>query len=1077
MFRIRVFRLPAWLPPAGLLILLASLIPGIARAEALPTIIAPTGVAGADFLGWSVAPAGDVNGDGYADVIAGAPFNDVVGTNAGAAYVYFGGPAADAVADLTLLGAAAGDVFGISVATAGDVNGDGFADLIVGASQNDAGGLNAGRAYVYFGGPGADGVADLVFTGAAAGDNFGVSVGTAGDVNGDGYDDVIVGASANDAAGVDAGRAYVFFGGPGADAVADLTLTGAAAGDRFGNRVGAAGDVNGDGYGDVIVGATLNDAAGTNAGRAYVFFGGASPDAVADLTLTGAAAGDQFGCAVGSAGDVNEDGYDDVIVGAAYNDAAGTDAGRAYLYFGGASPNAVADLVLTGRAAGDLFGLSVGTAGDVNHDGHDDLIVSAPYNDACATDAGAVYIFFGGPGLDGVADLTLTGLAAGDAFGYSAQTAGDVDGDGYHDIIAGAPYNDANGGNAGAAYVCDLGPPPAAAHRVALTFTDTDVLGRLGNAVGTAGDVNGDGYADLIVGEYMNDTGGTYAGRAYVYFGGPGADSIPDLTMTGAAAYDYFGISVGTAGDVNGDGYDDFIVGAMQNDAAGVDAGAAYLYYGGATPDAAADLVLTGAATNDLFGCSVGTAGDVNNDGYDDIIVGARYNDAGGTTAGRAYVYFGGATPHKLPDWTLTGLAASDNFGISVGTAGDVNKDGYDDVIVGAPNNDASGPDAGAAYVFYGGVSPDAIADLTMYGESPADYFGLSVGTAGDMNGDGYADVIVGAPLSDVGGLNIGRAYVFRGGATADAVADLALPGVAAGDEFGHSVGTAGDVNDDGYSDVIVGAYYNDTGGSTAGAAYVFYGGVSADTVADVTLLGASTNDAFGTSVGAAGDVFGDGFPDVIVGAPYSDLGASQSGAAYVFDFNRYFVTSPNGGETWASNATEAVSWLGAEPADLWLSLDGGVTYERLESGVGGAESNAVEVTVPNLTTTQARVKAMPRDVWTSGRDLSDADFTIQVATSVGPGTSALQLRAPWPNPAFGVVRLGIELANRSVVTVSVFDVAGREVARPIAGEKFAAGRVMREWRPEGLAPGVYTVRAAVGAARLTRRLVWLGGR
>ena len=127
----------------------------------------------------------------------------------------------------------------------------------------------------------------LTPTGAAAGDSFGGSVSSAGDVNGDGYADVIVGALQNDAGGVDAGRAYVFYMGPGADAVADLTLTGVAAFDQFGGSVSSAGDVNGDGYADVIVGATGNDAGGASAGRAYVYYGGPGADAVADLTLTG----------------------------------------------------------------------------------------------------------------------------------------------------------------------------------------------------------------------------------------------------------------------------------------------------------------------------------------------------------------------------------------------------------------------------------------------------------------------------------------------------------------------------------------------------------------------------------------------------------------------------------------------------------------------------------------------------------------------------------------------------------------------------------------------------------------------
>ena len=305
--------------------------------------------------------------------------------------------------------------------------------------------------------------------------------------------------------------------------------------------------------------------------------------------MAGAATGDQFGAAVCTAGDVNGHGYDDVVVGAPYNDTAGTDAGRAYVFYGGASPNNAVDLTLTALAAGDHFGLAVGTAGDVNVDGYDDVVAGAPNNDAAGADAGAAYVFYGGASPDAVADATLTAEAAGDDFGFAVGTAGDVNGDGRADIVIGAYGNDAIAGNAGRAYVCYLDPPKAAC--------------RL------------------------------------------------QVTMPGEDAGDFKGFSVAAVGDVNGDGYDDFIVGAPRRDTrAGTDAGTAYLYYGGPALDASADLHLLGAAADDDFGWSVGAAGDVNGDGYDDWIVGASYNDAGGTDAGRAYVYFGGATPNSA--WT-----------------------------------------------------------------------------------------------------------------------------------------------------------------------------------------------------------------------------------------------------------------------------------------------------------------------------------------------------------------------------------------------------------------------------------------
>ena len=158
-------------------------------------------------------------------------------------------------------------------------------------------------------------VADVILTGVAASDNFGTSVSTAGDVNGDGYSDVIVGANANDAGGSNAGRAYVYFGGSIMNNTADVLLTGEAASDGLGFAVANAGDVNGDGYGDVLIGATGNDAGGTSAGRAYVYFGGSLMNSTADVIMTGAAANDQFGVSVSTTGDVNGDGYSDVAVG------------------------------------------------------------------------------------------------------------------------------------------------------------------------------------------------------------------------------------------------------------------------------------------------------------------------------------------------------------------------------------------------------------------------------------------------------------------------------------------------------------------------------------------------------------------------------------------------------------------------------------------------------------------------------------------------------------------------------------------------------------------------------------------
>jgi hypothetical protein len=415
------------------------------------------------------------------------------------------------------------------------------------------------------------------------------------------------------------------------------------------------------------------------------------------------------------------------------------------------------------------------------------------------------------------------------------------------------------------------------------------------------------------------------------------------------------------------------VVGAPSNDAGGTSAGQAYVYYGGLAADAVADVTFTGAAPGDQFGSSLGTAGDVNGDGYADVIIGASANDAGGLSAGRAYVYFGGPTMDAVADLTLTGAVSNTFLGESVGTAGDMNGDGYADVVVSSHQG---------AMVYYGGGVPNDVADLTLTGFAPDDVL-VVVGTAGDVNGDGYADVIAGAPTTDdTAGQDVGRAYVFYGGPVADGVPDRTLRGGSAFDDLGVSVGTAGDVNVDGYADVIVGAWVQQSG-AFAGKAYVYYGGPGMDAAADLTLTGAAAGDRFGNSAGSVGDMNGDGVPELIMGAKDNDAGGSNAGRAYVYEFNRYFIVTPNGGETWNVGAMKSISWLGSELADVWVSDDGGNTHELVEAGVGGHDTNVLQLRVPHTPTKFARIKLTPADPAVGGFDRSDSLFTIQTSVAL----------------------------------------------------------------------------------------------
>ena len=384
-----------------------------------------TGEAAYNVFGYSVSGAGDVNDDNYADLIMGAPGNDA---GRGRAYVRCGQTGEILY---TFTGEAAGDNFGYSVSGARWVDHDLDDDLIIGAPLNDEGGYDAGRAYVFSGANPEDTL--HIFTGEAAGDEFGNSVAGAGCVNGDdGYYDLIIGAWSNDEGGSNAGRAYVFSGKYG-DTL--HIFTGEASGDWFGYSVSGAGDVNNDGYADLIIGAHMNDEGGNNAGRAYVFSGF---DGDTLHFFTGEASSAFLGYSVSGAGDVDDDEYDDLIVGAPGPD-------EAYVFSG-----QTGEIIHTLTAEGGTFGYSVSGAGDVNNDGHDDLIVG---------DINRAYVF---SGEDGSLLYTFDGEADGDEFGTSVSGAGCVWGpggpDGYHEVIIGARYNDEGGSQAGKAYVYSCAP-------------------------------------------------------------------------------------------------------------------------------------------------------------------------------------------------------------------------------------------------------------------------------------------------------------------------------------------------------------------------------------------------------------------------------------------------------------------------------------------------------------------------------------------------------------------------------------------------------------------------------------------
>ena len=455
----------------------------------------------------------------------------------------------------------------------------------------------------------------------------------------------------NDCDGTDNGCGYW---GVVAATSADAKLIGESAGDLAGYAVASAGDHNGDGYDDVLVGAYEADTGWGGEGITYVVLGPVSGDvdlSSAAVIIEGASSGDRSGIAVAS-GDVDDDGYDDVLIGAYVESAGGASAGAAYLVYGPASGTVsltAADAKFVGEESGDYAGVSVSSGGDVNGDGFEDILVGARRNDTGGENSGAVYLVYG-PVYGTVdlanADAKFVGNSAGDNAGRDRCVAldGDIDGDGLADILVGAP-GEWNYNAPGIVHTV-FGPAGGQIH---LGADDVTLQGEgSGSEAGMVamGDVDGDGYDDVLVGGPVHYGTGDESGVAYLMYGPLTADTDlvnADSRVYGEVAGDLLGDSVAIVGDVNGDGVRDIAFGAPGNDAAGMDAGAAYLYYGpvvGHLAVTTADAQLTGENADDSFSYIAG-AGDLDDDGYDDVIVGAPYNDAGGTSAGAAYIFLG----------------------------------------------------------------------------------------------------------------------------------------------------------------------------------------------------------------------------------------------------------------------------------------------------------------------------------------------------------------------------------------------------------------------------------------------------
>jgi len=576
----------------------------------------------------------------------------------------------------------------------------------------------------------------------------------------------------------------------------------------------------------------------------------------------------------------------------------------------------------------------------------------------------------------------------------------------------------------------------------------------LGEYVDGVGDQNGDGYADILA-SAPGDT------AVYLYFGGPQADSLPDLVWKSSRKQCWAGQR---AGDVNGDGAEDIMILTTK-----YPSGAVEVFYGGTLLDTIPDVVMIGHYL-DAFGTKL-AAGDLNGDGYKDIAVGAE-NYPQLQCWGKVYVYFGGSPMDSVADWTLAGHATSDRPLLS-GSGGDLNGDGFADVIL-SRGVDINTLHVGQTEIYLGGALMDTIPDLVVthaYGDSIRLYGGGRI--VGDLNGDGYDDWYGGREIPGPYGRRIPEKYIFYGGHVLDGRADIRINEWNLIWNSGGRTEDAGDVNHDGYDDLIVGDAY-DYGGF--GKVVIYLGGRHMDGHYDFGFTGYNdpAYDGAGRSVARCGDFDGDGVDDILFGAwgePFNKAGRVMvfSGDSTKYSNNAPEILRveppPNSlhtiglGDTLLFKVVAVDYDTTSQPLSIefWVEVPIGPNRyvgcygRRVDSTyVFRADTTSVRPPWGCVRIGKNRLSCIITDhvvsdtlVWTV---IVDTTLTaVQDNWSRTAIPQSFLIEQNYPNPFNATTRIRYRMPKEGDVTLTLYDVLGREVTR-IAEKHMTAGNHTLVW-------------------------------